>query len=100
MGVGMSPGEQRAHFALWCLLKSPLLVSADLRTISREALAILQARELLAVNQDGLGVAGDLLWKEGPLEVRALELMPRGLFRGPAWFEWSLGPCGSWCRLK
>ena len=65
----MSPGEQRAHFALWCLLKSPLLISADLRTISHEALAILKARELVAVNQDGLGVAGDLLWKEGPLEV-------------------------------
>lgn len=25
-------GEQRAHFALWALLKSPLLIGADLRT--------------------------------------------------------------------
>ena len=65
----MAPGEQRAHFALWSLLKSPLLISADLRTISPTALNILKAREVVAVNQDDLGVAGDLIWKEGPLEA-------------------------------
>lgn len=69
VGVGMSPGEQRSHFALWCLFKSPMLISADLRIISQEALAILKAKEVVAVNQDEMGVAGDLIWKEGPLEV-------------------------------
>lgn len=66
----MTITEQRSHFALWALLKSPLLVSADLGSIAPESLAILKARELIAVNQDPLGVAGDLIWKEGPLEVR------------------------------
>ncbi|KAK9799718.1 hypothetical protein WJX73_003682 [Symbiochloris irregularis] len=69
VGVGMSLPEQRSHFALWALLKAPLIIGADLRRIDDEALGILKARELVAVNQDGLGVAGDLLWKEGPLEV-------------------------------
>ena len=36
-----------------------------------QALAILSAEELIAVNQDPMGVAGDLIWKEGPLEVGA-----------------------------
>ncbi len=27
------------------------------------------AEEVIAVNQDDLGVAGDLIWKEGPNEV-------------------------------
>ena len=30
---------------------------------------ILTASEVIAVNQDPLGVAGDLVWKEGPIEV-------------------------------
>lgn len=61
--------EQRSHFALWYLLKSPLFIGADLRSLSREAKQILTAGEVIAVNQDPLGVAGDLVWKQGPLEV-------------------------------
>jgi len=66
---GLTVNEQRAHFALWALLKSPLFIGADLRTLSREAKEILTAPEVIAVNQDPLGVAGDLIWKQGPLEV-------------------------------
>ena len=61
--------EQRSHFALWSLFKSPLFIGADLRSLSSEAKQILTAGEVIAVNQDALGVAGDLVWKQGPLEV-------------------------------
>ena len=61
---------ERAHFALWALLKSPLVVGTNLSTISPASLAILKAREVIAVNQDPLGVAGDLIWKSGPKEAR------------------------------
>lgn len=67
----MTVNEQRSHFALWALLKSPLFIGADLRTLSKEAKEILTAAEVIAVNQDPLGVAGDLVWKQGPLEVYA-----------------------------
>jgi hypothetical protein len=63
-------GEQRAHFALWAVLKAPLLVGSDLRTLAPESLAILTNRDLIAINQDELGVAGDLVWKQGSLEAR------------------------------
>ena len=33
-------------------------------------LGILTAPEVILVNQDPLGVAGDLVWKQGPAEVR------------------------------
>lgn len=66
---GLTENEQRSHFALWSLLKSPLFIGADLRSLSKSALEILTASEVIAVNQDPLGVAGDLIWKEGPLEV-------------------------------
>lgn len=65
----MLENEQRSHFALWALLKSPLFIGADLRKLSKAALKILTAEEVIAVNQDPLGVAGDLIWKEGPIEV-------------------------------
>ena len=68
----MLENEQRSHFALWCLLKSPLFIGADLRKLSKVALKILTAEEVIAVNQDPLGVAGDLIWKEGPIEVAPL----------------------------
>ncbi len=64
--------EQRSHFALWSLLKSPLMVGANLAQLSEESYAILLAKEVIAVNQDPLGVAGDLIWKRGPAEVRLL----------------------------
>eukprot|EP00887_Chlorella_sp_A99_P006556 scaffold3.g6556.t1 len=60
---------ERSHFALWALLKSPLLVGADLRRISPASLAVLKAREVIGVNQDALGVAGELIWKQGPKEA-------------------------------
>lgn len=62
--------EQRSHFALWALLKAPLMVSADLRQLNPDSLEILTNAEIIAVNQDPLGVAGDLVWKQGPYEVR------------------------------
>ena len=69
----LTENEQRSHFALWSLLKSPLFIGADLRKLSKPALKILTASEVIAVNQDPLGVAGDLIWKEGPLEVIILK---------------------------
>lgn len=46
----------QAHFALWALLKSPLLIGADIRSMSNDTQAILLAKEVIALNQDKLGV--------------------------------------------
>jgi len=53
---GMTDEEYMAHFALWAALKSPLLIGADLRTLSAKALSILNNPAILAINQDPLGV--------------------------------------------
>ena len=49
VGVGspLSLPEQRAHCALWAVLKSPLLIGADLSVIPPESLAILKNKELI-----------------------------------------------------
>lgn len=133
-GQYLSDKEERAHFALWALLKSPLFIAADLRRVAPSSLAILRSKEasgggskggelfsgcttgwrcevatrlhgawmpdwaaccmpaaeahmqgvhpalhscrvpschqqVVAINQDTLGVPGDLIWKSGPKEV-------------------------------
>eukprot|EP01114_Cavostelium_apophysatum_P003218 TRINITY_DN129_c0_g2_i1.p1 TRINITY_DN129_c0_g2~~TRINITY_DN129_c0_g2_i1.p1 ORF type:complete len:411 (+),score=76.18 TRINITY_DN129_c0_g2_i1:2-1234(+) len=68
---GLTYQEERSHFALWCLLKSPLLLGNDLTQMSDNTKAVLGAKEVLAVSQDDLGVQGDLIWQQGPLQVWA-----------------------------
>ncbi len=63
-------------FGLWAILKSPLVIGTDLRRLSKAALKILTAEEVIAVNQDKMGVAGDLVAKEGPEEVHLTLLQP------------------------
>ena len=38
------PQEQRTHFALWALMKSPLMMGHDLRGINKTSLRILKAK--------------------------------------------------------
>lgn len=66
----LTMAEQRAHFALWALMKAPLLIGTDLRAAPSRVKAVLLAAEVVAVNQDDLGVAADLVWKQGPNEAR------------------------------
>jgi alpha-galactosidase len=58
---GMTQEEYRLHFALWCLLDAPLLVSCDLRNISKEDFDIIADQGLISVNQDALGQQAKLV---------------------------------------
>jgi alpha-galactosidase len=55
---GMTNTEYRSHFSLWSIMASPLLIGTDLRTIKPDALQILLNKEVIAVDQDPLGVQG------------------------------------------
>ncbi len=66
---GLKPGESRAHFSLWALLAAPLMAGNDLRSVSRETLDILTNREVIAVDQDALGMQGRKVRDNGPQEV-------------------------------
>jgi alpha-galactosidase len=66
---GMSRDEYITHMSLWCILAAPLLAGNDLTHMSAETLEILTNHELIAVDQDALGVQGHRLSQEGPLEV-------------------------------
>lgn len=66
---GMTADEYKAHFSLWCLLSAPLMAGNDLRTMSRETEFILTNPDVIAVNQDALGVQGRRFRKEDDREV-------------------------------
>ena len=53
--------EGRTQFALWCLLKAPLLIGTFIHNITEgPTLATLTAKAAIAVNQDALGEPGVL----------------------------------------
>jgi len=44
--------------ALWSIMSAPLILSVDLRTISSWARDIILNKNLIAINQDPLGIMG------------------------------------------
>ncbi|KAK1257100.1 Alpha-galactosidase [Acorus gramineus] len=68
---GMTAEEYRSHFSIWALAKAPLLIGCDIRSMSNETLGLLKNSEVIAVNQDPLGVQGKKVKKSGDLEVWA-----------------------------
>ncbi len=49
---GCTDEEYRTHFALWCMMNSPLMIGCDIRSMSDETKATLTNPDLLAINQD------------------------------------------------
>lgn len=57
VGNGKLTFEQnRSHFALWCMMCAPLILGNDLRNISDDVLKIVKNPDLIAINQDALGI--------------------------------------------
>lgn len=69
VGNGMTVGEDRAHFTMWCLLSAPLMAGNDLRSMSPETVEIMMNREAIAIDQDPLGVQGFPFKKDGDLHT-------------------------------
>ena len=69
VGNGMTAGEDRAHFALWSLFASPLIMGNDVRKASKETIEILTNKEVIAINQDSLGIQGFRYFAKDSLEI-------------------------------
>ncbi|KAH6802226.1 Melibiase family protein [Perilla frutescens var. frutescens] len=63
---GMTYQEYRAHFSIWALMKAPLIIGCDVRNMTTETHEILTNEEVIAVNQDPLGVQGRKVYTYGP----------------------------------
>jgi len=58
VGNGMPANQDRAHFTMWVMLAAPLILGNDIRSMSQETMSILMNKEVIAVNQDSLGIQG------------------------------------------
>ena len=62
IGTGtMTMLQEQTHFAFWAALKSPLIIGANIQNISDSSMEILRNKEIIAINQDKLGVAVNYL---------------------------------------
>jgi hypothetical protein len=66
---GLSYGQSQAQMALWSVLAAPLIMSVDLRTIDPWFKEILQNKNLIAINQDSLGVMGKRIAKVNSVQI-------------------------------
>ncbi len=55
---GMTNTEYVSYFSLWAISKAPLLIGGDVTNMSQATLNIYLNREVIAINQDPLGVQG------------------------------------------
>jgi alpha-galactosidase len=54
----LTMNESRAHFSLWAMLAAPLIAGNDLRKMPKDILTLLTNKEVIAIDQDSLGIQG------------------------------------------
>ncbi|KAL2938977.1 Alpha-galactosidase 1 [Bienertia sinuspersici] len=72
---GMTKDEYIVHFSIWAISKAPLLIGCDVRNVSKETMEIIGNKEVIAVNQDPLGIQAKKVRMEGDWEVWSGPLM-------------------------
>lgn len=64
VGRGLTEEEDKTHFGMWCIMSSPLLIGCDMNDIKGNALELMQNKELIALNQNTLGLQAYVVKKE------------------------------------
>ena len=97
VGNGMNAQENRAHFALWCMMSAPLMTGNDLRKMPADVINIFTNKDIVAIDQDKLGVQGFVSSTKDSIEtwVKPLEndelaicFFNRSLKPVPFVFDW------------
>jgi len=94
----LTPNEQITHISLWTIQAAPLLIGADMAQFDTFTTDLMTNHEVLEVNQDMLGKAGQRVWQQDRLEVwarplsdgtHAVALFNRGLQAAAVTARWS-----------
>ncbi len=98
VGNGMTVHEDRAHFSLWCMMAAPLIAGNDLRTMTSDTRALLTNTDVIAIDQDSLGIQGYRYVSNDSIEVWVKPLrgadwavcfLNRSVTPRPVKFDWS-----------
>ncbi|WBB82302.1 ricin-type beta-trefoil lectin domain protein [Micromonospora sp. WMMD882] len=71
---GMTDTEMRSHFSLWTIMAAPLIAGNDIRSMSSATQTILKNENLIAINQDSLGLQAVQVSHDGTRRVLAKRL--------------------------
>ena len=74
IGMGFKPEEERTHMACWCIQSSPLVVGCDLNNMPDYSIEFLKNEDLIAMDQDRLGIAAPVVQREGEVYVMAKDM--------------------------
>ena len=77
IGRGMSEEEDKTHFGIWCIMSSPLLIGCDLNNLSENTLSLLGNEELIALNQDTLGLQAYVVEKTNDCYILVKDIEKR-----------------------
>ena len=97
IGRGLTAEEEEVHFGLWCIMSSPLLIGCDLTSLPEPSLRLLKNEELIALNQDSLGLQAYVAMRNdlGYVLVKDIERL-RGGVRAVALYN----PSDTVCRFS
>ena len=70
----LTPHEQLTHITLWCMLAAPLLLGCDLMRLDKFTTDLMSNTEVIAVDQDELGMQAQRVDRQGPVEIWARPL--------------------------
>jgi alpha-galactosidase len=85
--LGMTAAEAQAQMSMWAMVAAPLILGSDPRALSPASIAMLENPQVIAVDQDPLGIQGTAVARQGDGQVwvkpllggaRAVALLNRG----------------------
>lgn len=76
-GQKLTAEEAKTHFGMWCIMDSPLLIGCDMNTVDATSKALLQNKELIALNQDTLCLQAYVISKQGDTYILAKDIEER-----------------------
>jgi alpha-galactosidase len=71
---GMTDTEMRSHFAVWAMMAAPLIAGNDVRSMSSATQTILKNQNLIAIDQDSLGLQASQISNDGTRRILAKRL--------------------------
>ena len=75
VGRSMSQVEDETHFAMWCIMASPLLIGCDMAKIRPESLKLMCNKDLIALNQDPLHLQAYVAEKQGECFIMVKDIL-------------------------
>jgi hypothetical protein len=74
MGRGLNNDEEKTHMGMWCIMSSPLMIGCDVRSIQESTLKLLLNKEVIALNQDPLGLQAQVVRQNDDIIIVAKDL--------------------------